>query len=169
MRWFVFSPSFIGALHMLSLMVWSIQWLQDGSQYINQDVDKVKHPTYCQVPLVCITSSLPKIHSVTEVTGKENAECGFLSIYMIHDSSNCLQGTVTVSWTQLANLVLEFELRPATEHFSSVAMSFISQAWPTKRVDKTALQPALWAVLAPCWTEVSLWTALCVFWVIWNS
>ena len=33
----------------------------------------------------------------------------------------------------LPNLVLEFELRPATAHFSTVAMSFISQAWPTKK------------------------------------
>lgn len=46
--------------HTPSPMVWSVQRLYNGRQYINQDVDKVKHPTSCQVPLLCIVTCPPK-------------------------------------------------------------------------------------------------------------
>lgn len=51
---------------------------------------------------------------------------------MINDSSNCLQGTVTVKLTQFPNHALDFDLHPATVHFRAVAMGFTFQAWPTK-------------------------------------
>lgn len=84
-------------------------------------------------------------------------------MYMIYDSSNCLQAPVVVMWSQFPNQVLDFDLQPATARFSAVAVGSACQAWPIKRVGKTTRQHALWAVLAPYWTEISLQTAtVCV-------
>lgn len=116
---------------MPSLMVWSTHCRRSGSQYINQDVDKVRHPTYRQVPAVCITI-YPKNHSVIASSSPKKMEsAGCFPVCKISDSSNCLQRTVPVTWTQFPYRALHFNLHPASLLFGAVAVGFTFQAWPT--------------------------------------
>lgn len=148
---------------MQSLMVWSIQRLYNGSQYINQDVDKVKHPTYCQVPLVCITT-YPKIHSVMASPfpkKMQRAGC-FLSIWSMtaqtayRGQSNEFSSQImplTLTFTQLPHTFVQLpwalHFRPGLQN-ELVKRLLNTLFWPPAVVRSAPKQPlCLWRNLTP--------------------
>lgn len=105
---------------MLSPMVWSLQRLYSGSQYINQDVDKVKHPSYSRVPLVCITA-YTKMHSVMAssfINKTQSAGC-FLPIWTMRGQ--------TARRGQALSRELTSQIMPLSLTFAHLLYIFIQQ------------------------------------------
>lgn len=106
---------------MLSPMVWSLQRLYSGSQYINQDVDKVKHPSYSRVPLVCITA-YAEMHSVmaSSFINKTQSAGFFLPIWTMTGQ--------TARGGQALSRELTSQIMPLSLTFAHLLYIFIQ--WP---------------------------------------